>query len=534
MRFLAVISLLIVLYVTASLAATYGDFTYEVISLGGGGSAPNETYVQITQYNGSQEIVTIPEYIEGLPVCSIGSRAFSPWDRNLPLTTINFPNTIKIIGDHAFYRTCPKLVNVTIPSQVNFIGDGAFSECASLENINVDNNNQNFLSENGVLFNKNKTILHQFPAGKSGAYNIPVGVTTLPWDAFLSSEKLTEVTMPTTVTYIGPSCFNHCSSLQKINIPRSVTAINDTTFAGCISLNSIELPDTITSLGSFSFIGCRSLSEIIVPASVTSVGGYAFSQCSNLMNVTFLGDKPTAQPVWGNETEVFDSSPNVTVYFSGTSNGWSALFCGRPATLSGTVPISLSIIYNSINCNVYKTPNRTYFLPNENVAVTVTPNAGYRFLSWIGDLNSSSSAIDIVMNSSKTITANVVQDNQDIDGDGLTNYQESVVYNTNPNLKDSNGDGVEDGQAVSMGFSPTINFSALIAHPPTGLYTANQIQNMAMGDLVLNKNVNGTFTLNYDIEQSTDLQNWTPYQAVSVPLNGLPTDKAFVRVKLKR
>ena len=56
---------------------------------------------------------------------------------------------------------------------------------------------------------------------------------------------------------------------------------------------------------------------------------------------------------------------------------------------------------------------------------------------------------------------------------------------------------------------------------------------MAMGDLVLNEHTNGVFTLNYDIEQSTDLLTWTPYQALSLPLNGLPTNKAFVRIKLK-
>ena len=124
------------------------------------------------------------------------------------------------------------------------------------------------------------------------------------------------------------------------------------------------------------------------------------------------------------------------------------------------------------------------------------------------------------------------QDGGDNDGDGLTNYQEIITYGTNPNQKDSNGDGVEDGDAVSMGYSPTLNFSALIAHPPTGLYTANQMQAMAIGDLVLTREVNGNFVLNYDIEQSTDLQNWTPYQALSLPLTGLPTDKAFVRIKM--
>jgi hypothetical protein len=136
------------------------------------------------------------------------------------------------------------------------------------------------------------------------------------------------------------------------------------------------------------------------------------------------------------------------------------------------------------------------------------------------------------MNQDQALTASFNQDNADSDGDGLTNFQESITYGSNPNLKDSSADGVEDGQAVSMGYSPTLNFSALIAHPPTGLYTANQMQAMAIGDLVLTKNANGSFTLNYDIEQSTDLQTWTPYQSYALPLTGLPADKAFVRVKM--
>ena len=57
---------------------------------------------------------------------------------------------------------------------------------------------------------------------------------------------------------------------------------------------------------------------------------------------------------------------------------------------------------------------------------------------------------------------------------------------------------------------------------------------MAVGDLVLTKNVGGTFTLNYDIEQSSDLQTWTTYAPLSLPLTGLPTDKAFVRIKAKQ
>jgi hypothetical protein len=74
----------------------------------------------------------------------------------------------------------------------------------------------------------------------------------------------------------------------------------------------------------------------------------------------------------------------------------------------------------------------------------------------------------------------------------------------------------------------------VLLNPNThNLYTTSQIQNMAVGDLVLTKNVEGTFTLNYDIEQSTDLQTWTPYQALSLPITNLPTNKAFIRIKAK-
>jgi hypothetical protein len=77
--------------------------------------------------------------------------------------------------------------------------------------------------------------------------------------------------------------------------------------------------------------------------------------------------------------------------------------------------------------------------------------------------------------------------------------------------------------------------ASVTASPNTwSLFTISQIQNMAVGDLVLNRQVDGSFVLNYDIEQSTDLQTWTTYAPLSLPLTGLPTDKAFVRIKAKQ
>ena len=87
----------------------------------------------------------------------------------------------------------------------------------------------------------------------------------------------------------------------------------------------------------------------------------------------------------------------------------------------------------------------------------------------------------------------------------------------------------------SLAQSRTDGINSVLSNPNLWtLYTTSQIQNMAVGDLVLTRQVSGGFVLNYDIEQSTDLQTWTPYQALSLPLTGLPTDKAFVRIKVRQ
>jgi len=206
----------------------------------------------------------------------------------------------------------------------------------------------------------------------------------------------------------------------------------------------------------------------------------------------------------------------------------------RVASVSST--FVLTTVVDSSFGTVSKTPAKDYYLQDDNVSLTATPKSGYLFGNWSGASTATTSSITLTMNTDKTVSANFIQDGGDSDGDGLSNFQESITYGTNPNLKDTNSDSIEDGQAVALGYSPTFNFSALISHlqshPPTGLYTASQMQAMAIGDLVLTKNANGSFTLNYDIEQSTDLQTWTTYAPLSLPLTGLPTDKAFVRIKM--
>ena len=153
-----------------------------------------------------------------------------------------------------------KIKSVIIPDSVTSIGYGAFSNCKSLISIKVDDNNNIYASDNGVLFNKDKTILIKYPIGKSD----------------------TEYNILDSVTSIDISAFGDCTSLTSVTIPDKVTSIGNYAFYGCTSLASVTIPDKVTSIGNYAFYGCTSLASVIIPESVTSIGNDAFKNCTNL------------------------------------------------------------------------------------------------------------------------------------------------------------------------------------------------------------------------------------------------------------
>ena len=108
---------------------------------------------------------------EGLQV--VERKAF---DSCRNLAQINFPASLTTIGDRAF-QVCD-FVEVEVPAAVTQIGEGPFAECWSLQAINVEEGNQDFCSLEGVLFDKNKTRLIQYPVAKPGdSYVVPESVT---------------------------------------------------------------------------------------------------------------------------------------------------------------------------------------------------------------------------------------------------------------------------------------------------------------------------------------------------------------------
>ena len=338
---------------------------------------------------------------------------------------------------------------------------------------------------------------------------------------------VTSVTIPSGITHIGGNSFAWLVNLASVTIPNSVTTIGAYAFNGC-GLNSILIPEGVINIGSNVFDWSEKLVSISVapantnfasqdgvlydkniatlirfppakggafaiPTSVTSIADYAFYYCANLTNVTL----PSGLTSIGNYAFMDCQNLSSISIPSSTVNFGTALFNGCYELLYAFVPDGFKL--TEMGDNVFSSGT-----------TVITP-------SLVDALANNDAFVTAVANKIKATGGNYGIATQS----GLSSAIEPLATKTE--------------LTSSLAQSRTDGINSVLSNPNLWtLYTTSQIQNMAVGDLVLTRQVSGGFVLNYDIEQSTDLQTWTTYQALSLPLTGLPTDKAFVRIKPKQ
>ena len=166
------------------------------------------------------------------------------------LDSIHIPDKIVEIGGAAF-KGCTTLKRIHIPSRVKVIDWHAFEACNSLESIEVEGENENYSSIDGVLYDKAQETLIYYPINKGEFFEIPKKVKRIQENGFWGSINLKEIIIPESVQYIGAHTFNG-SALVSIEMSDKVK-IGQWAFSGCKNLAKVTL------IGDGKNRGCRPL-----------------------------------------------------------------------------------------------------------------------------------------------------------------------------------------------------------------------------------------------------------------------------------
>ncbi|MDD2285048.1 MAG: leucine-rich repeat domain-containing protein [Paludibacter sp.] len=242
--------------------------------------------------------------------------------------TFIIPNTVKLIGSHAFYN-CSKLSgSLTIPQLTDYIGYYAFYGCSQISDFAVNLLNQYFFAENGILYSKSKERLLICPTGKSGNISLAASIQSIDPGAFNNCKNIIgNIHLPASLIYLGEYAFYNCSGISSFtvdaaneffcaadgvlfsknqdllylcplsksgtySIPTSVQYIGYAAFDGCLNLTGINIGESVQEIGAYAFEYCTGINRLSIPQNVNTIGTGAFYACSNLNDLRVAKSVP--------------------------------------------------------------------------------------------------------------------------------------------------------------------------------------------------------------------------------------------------
>lgn len=240
----------------------------------------------------------------------IGENAFD----GSHLTSITIPDSVEIIDENAFLE-CSLLQTVFIGAGVTAIRSAAFSSCEKLERIDVDKKNLKYTSIDGILIDKLKNSIEDYPPlapmpssfmkeidgvifwgnrlikypyyRPDAKYIIPDWVKEIEPNAFADCEHLEELVIPSTWETIPFAAFACCYSLKRVKIQNNIWKICRAAFRDCWNLEEVILPESLEVIEDAAFCMCTSLKELVVPSGVSDIGARAFRECKSLKSIIF-------------------------------------------------------------------------------------------------------------------------------------------------------------------------------------------------------------------------------------------------------
>ncbi len=267
-----------------------GEIYFNTIFYAYKGKMPPQTHIDIRdgttqisdgafRYCSELASVTIPGSVD-----KIGVYAFKDC---VGLTSVEIGYGVKIIENEAFDR-CINLTSISLPESLTTIGRGVFMRCESLVSLSIPKSVKNigFRAFDGTPWYNNQPdgvmyindILYTYKGEMPSDTHIDIrkGTVAISSDAFArSSNRMTSLTIPKSVTSIGEWAFAHCYDLKSVTIPGSVVEIGANAFYSG-GLTSITIEDGVTIIGSEAFMYCKLLTSMDIPTSVKKIGTNAF------------------------------------------------------------------------------------------------------------------------------------------------------------------------------------------------------------------------------------------------------------------